>query len=497
VTKWALAILVLLASFVRADEQRTWTLDSRVRVVMNKPDALDASKPTQLIVFTCPNGNTAEQTLGARLEPGMNWHFDIQHIAAQVRKLRQVDTSRNIFVAVLEADVQSWPAWRKAKGDANGKIIRTIVDEVSRVACDARPASLVLAGHSGGGSFIFGYLNGAEKIADNVDRIAWLDANYAYDDADHHGDKLLAWLKGDSKRHLVVFAYDDSQITLNGKPVLKNPMGGTFGSSRRMIERLSKDVELTKGTRGPFETWRGMNGQIDFLIHLNPEKRILHTVLVERNGLLEAMTLGTPLQDKWGGEFWGPRAYADLITAAPATRPATTQASQAIPPRPANALGGRAFAESIADLPPKAREAAIVQEITRGNVPDFLRKFIPVTVNGCTFEVMPDYLAIGSDTDFVRMPMTPASATAIASAFGCTLPTRKMVNDIYAAATVKLEPKPMTDQREAVETFVAHNAIIEEQRKGKPLGPLVAGDKKDVVVSNRLKEKPARVAIYG
>lgn len=159
------------------------------------------------------------------------------------------------------------------------------------------------------------------------------------------------------------------------------------------------------------------------------------------------------------------------------------------------------FCETIADLPPKAREAAIVAEIIKGNIPEFQRKFCQVTAkaNGheCVYEVMPDYLAVGSDQDFVRMPMTPGSAKQIADAFGCTLPTRKMVNDIYAAAEVKLEPKPLTEQREAVRTFVQHNATVEEQRAGKKLGLLVAGDKKDVVISNKLKEKPNKVAIYG
>jgi hypothetical protein len=251
-----------------------------------------------------------------------------------------------------------------------------------------------------------------------------------------------------------------------------------------------------------------MSGQIDFIIHTNPENKILHTVLVERNGVLEGLTRGTPLATKWGGEFWGPRAYADFIEPLPATQPSATQptspatrattAAAGIPPRPTTAPGGKSFAESIADLPPKARENAIVQEILRGNIPDFLRTFVTIRLdNGTTYEVMADYLAIGSDADFVRMPMTPQSATIIATAFGCTLPTRKMVNDIYAQAQVKLEPKPLTKDRELIETFVQHNDIIERQRAGKPLGQLVAGQKKDVVITNRLKEKPHKVAIYG
>jgi hypothetical protein len=122
---------------------------------------------------------------------------------------------------------------------------------------------------------------------------------------------------------------------------------------------------------------------------------------------------------------------------------------------------------------------------------------VRIADGGAMFDVMPDYLAIGSDADFVRMPMTPQSATIIAEAFGCALPTRKMVDDIYREALIKLEPRPMTKDRETVETFLAHNDIIGSQRQWKPLGELVAGHKKDVVVSNRLREKPGKVAIYG
>jgi hypothetical protein len=269
-----------------------------------------------------------------------------------------------------------------------------------------------------------------------------------------------------------------------------------------MIDRIEKDAKLTQSTRGPFEEFVGMNGQIHFLIHGNPEMKILHTVLVERNGLLEAMTLGTALQNKWGGEFWSDRAYSDLIAPVPGSlRPTTarsaTTTATSIPDRRSSFPGGRAFAESIADLPPKAREAAIVQEVLRGNIPGFLRKFATVKINRCTFQVMPDYLAIGGDDDFVRMPMTPASAQAIADAFGCSLPTRKMVDAIYQQAEVKVEPRPLVAERESVRTFVQHNQLIQEQLAGKPLGALVAGDKKDIVLSNRLKEKPNRVAIYG
>jgi hypothetical protein len=495
------------------ETQEEWTSPHGCRIVVNRPADFDESRPTRLILYLLPNGNTIEQTLGAKLEPGMDWHFDIQHIAAQTRKLRSIDKTENVVLACLEAEKKSWPAWRKARGDGNGKIIRAIVDEVSRAVPGPESSKhLALIAHSGGGSFLFGYLNGGDAIADRIDRIAWIDANYAYDDAEHHGDKLLAWLKGDPrgpKRHLVVLAYNDRKATLNGKPFVSET-GGTFYRSHKMIERLSRDIQLSKSDRGSFEEHVGMNGQVHFLLHRNDEGKILHTVLVERNGLLEAMTWDSDLHDKWGGTFWGERAYVEFIAPLQrgqnvASRPATTLSAKrqatSIPARPANAMGGKMFCDTIADLPPQARENAIVQEALKGNIPDFLRQFVPIRARSGSHEIVyavaPDYLAIGSDEDLVRMPMAPGSAVQIADGFGCALPTRKMVNDIYAAATVKLEPQPLTEQREAVRTFVQHNDLIEKQRAGKPLGQLVAGDKKDVVVSNRLKEKPARVAIYG
>ena len=488
------------------DEQsKTWKTDDGARILINAPGDFDPARPTHLILFALPNGNTIEWTLGAKLEPGMDWHYDIQHVGAQVRKLRQVTPGENVVVALLEADTKSWPAWRKAHAD-NAKRIRAIVEEVGRALPGPEAnRKLTLCCHSGGGSFIFGYINGGDAIADNVSRIAFLDANYGYADDEQHGEKFLTWLRGDAKRTLVVIAYDDREVKLNGKNIV-SPTGGTYRASHRMIDRLKKDVKLEESKRGQFESYTD-GSQVHFLIHTNPDVKILHTVLVERNGLLEALTLNTPQDVKWGGSLMGDRAYApELIQPGPpTTRPAVTQPT-GIPPRPANAPGGRAFAEQIADLPPQAREGAIFAEITRGNIPAFLRNFRTIgtgfvaadkTKHGAVYEVMPDYLAIGSDEDFFRVPMTPATATRIAERFGCSLPTRKIVNDVYANAELRLEPRPLGPPRETVARFLEHHRLIEEQRAREPLGKLIAGIKKDVVLSNRLKEKPNKVAIYG
>src|SRR4051794_21957925 len=60
-----------------------------VRVVATAPGAFDPGRPTRLVVYATPNGNTIEQTLGCGPAPGLDWHFDIQHVAAQVRRYRE------------------------------------------------------------------------------------------------------------------------------------------------------------------------------------------------------------------------------------------------------------------------------------------------------------------------------------------------------------------------------------------------------------------------
>lgn len=182
-----------------------------------------------------------------------------------------------------------------------------------------------------------------------------------------------------------------------------------------------------------------------------------------------------------------------------------------LPPRPADAPNGRVFAESVMALDRPAREERVVAEILRGNVPNFLRRLVPVSLtnsmegatHSVTVFVAPDYLAVGSDADYFLAPLTPSAARHIAGAVGCILPTRRLVNAIHAAAPLKLTPQPIPPSKEMVTmpVFARHNELVWEQRKAAltahPLGTLVAGDKKDVVITPQLAAKPGKVAIYG
>jgi len=177
-----------------------------------------------------------------------------------------------------------------------------------------------------------------------------------------------------------------------------------------------------------------------------------------------------------------------------------------LPKRLADAPTGSQFQQQIAKLTRDQREAAILREVLSGNVPESLRRWIPIRVEAtnaagakhiATYFVMADYLAVGTDDDFFRVPITPVTATVIAKQLDASLITAKVSDDVFAAAQVKLEPKPLTKDRDITATFWQHHQIIEEQLRDKRRGLLVAGIKKDVVLTNRLKEKPHKVAIYG
>ncbi len=184
-----------------------------------------------------------------------------------------------------------------------------------------------------------------------------------------------------------------------------------------------------------------------------------------------------------------------------------------IPPRPNDAISGSEFMESIKNMSITNRENAILNEILSGNIPDFLRQLVPHEalfndLNGnphqVKYWVMPDYLAIGSDTNFCRVPTGPINAQTAADSFGACMPTRKLVDHIYANAAIKLEPvtyTPVGNNNEKVEKFIEHNNAIEAQFTGAGgiLGQLVGGTKKDVVLSNKITDpsRPDHVVIYG
>jgi hypothetical protein len=285
----------------------SFTLEPEVKVEINAPAAPAPARKTVLIFYALPNGNTIGQTIGRKLQPGDDWHFDIQHIGTQTRFLRQALPDRNIVVVYLQANQRSWPAWRKKHGDAP---LPGLLDSIRKIVATPDP-EIVLSGHSGGGSFIFGCLNAATNIPDNIVRLAFLDSDYAYDPALGHTEKFQRWLEASPQHRLCVIAYNDAAALANGKPFV-SASGGTWGRSHLMLADLGARFKFTRQTAGDLETDTALGGQIKFLLMANPEHKILHTVQVERNGFIEAMLSGTTNEAK-GYQYFAPRAYEKWI----------------------------------------------------------------------------------------------------------------------------------------------------------------------------------------
>ena len=487
------------------DEQVvTFRLNDDMTIHINAAaiDSFRSDLPVGLALFALPNGNTIEHTVGKTLEAGEDWHYDIQHIGAQTRFLREHIQDYNLVTVYLEATQLSWPAWKTHYPNYDA-IIRNTVEYL--LACfDSYDPFIVLTGHSGGGRFIFSYLDGVTDIPDYVKRICFLDSNYGYEHS--YGDQFITWLNGSTDRYLSVIAYNDSVALYNGEPIV-SPTGGTWYRSRMMQRYLADHYTFSTEEDDSFIRHSALNGRIKIILKKNPDQAILHTVQVERNGFIHTMVTGTDLEND-GYTYYGARAYTDLIQSGMLAR-----SSYQIPLRRGDAPNGSQFMASITNMSFSDRENAILAQLFTGNVPTFLRelKVLNATfqdVSGAShsisYRVIPDYLSIGVDSNYCRIPMGPITAQRAADFYGMVMPTRKLVDHIYTNADIHLAPvtyAPVGNANEGVPKFIEHNTAIEDQLSSAAasLGQLVGGTKKDVVLSNLIIDpaRPGHVTIYG
>jgi hypothetical protein len=175
----------------------------------------------------------------------------------------------------------------------------------------------------------------------------------------------------------------------------------------------------------------------------------------------------------------------------------------------------------------QAREKAIFKQIVAGNVPDAITKKLVridlsvTTAKGRTItgsvDVMPDYLCVGDDSQYVYMPMDPVTAQRVAFELDMNLPTARICHAIYEAAG-KIDKKnqlnaiprdysntgpdrkaPRGRAQTSTAAYVEHSDAIKQRMsdRGLRLGELVAGHKKDVVISQGLHSNPLRIAFHG
>jgi len=280
-----------------------------VIIHINAPadNLIDPKKKTKLIFFTLPNTNSIEWTAGKKMQAGDDWHYDIQHIAAQTRYLRVNMKDFNIIVVYLGTRQQSWPAWKRVYPEYT-PIIKGIVDSVYNRFAYLKP-QVTLNGHSGGGSFIFSYLDAIAEIPSVIERIAFIDSEYNYHEK--YAAMLAKWLKS-GKKYLSALAYNDSVVIYQGKPLV-SPTGGTWYRTKMMQKNLSSYFKFKKQSDTSFMHYSALKGRIQFHLKENPGGVIYHTYQVSRNGFIFTNVSGTKDEKRLPFKYWGPLAYSEYI----------------------------------------------------------------------------------------------------------------------------------------------------------------------------------------
>jgi len=303
---------ILFFSLAAAGQKGKSIIDSfrvhgDVKVTIDRPASLSSSRRTIVVFYALPNGNTTDQTMGKKMQPGDDWHFDIQHIKAQTRFIRQQLRKVDFVVIYLENNYKSWPLWKQKHPEFKA-LIPHLVDSLSMLFGPGR--KVYLNGHSGGGSFIFGYLAGVPRLPGFIKRISFLDSNYSYDST--YYPKIKEWLFASKGASLNIFAYNDSVALYKGKPVV-SATGGTWHRSHLMLRDLGRDFKLVSTATDSMEIIQSADKKIQFYLKCNLNRGIYHTQQVELNGFIHSILCGTKY-DSRRYSYYSSRVYTSLIT---------------------------------------------------------------------------------------------------------------------------------------------------------------------------------------
>jgi hypothetical protein len=307
---FTIIIFLKLTPALSADSVYSIRFRNDVTITIDRPGNYN-HKPTRLIFYALPNGNSTAQTMGKKRQPGDDWHFDIQHIRAQTTFIREADTHHHYVVVYLENDLKSWPAWTNKY--AGEKLPARIIDTVEQLL--AIPfVKIHLNSHSGGGAFIFDYIRREPRIKKNIERISFIDSDYRYDSS--YTSILVKYIQSNRNNCVNVFAYNDSIALLNGKPFV-SATGGTWYRTKLMMRHLEPYLLFTSQGTGDLTLYKAKKkGRIHVFLLDNPGREILHTKQVELNGFIHSVFAGTGLENT-GYRYLGNRAYEQYIPEKP------------------------------------------------------------------------------------------------------------------------------------------------------------------------------------
>ncbi len=156
---------------------------------------------------------------------------------------------------------------------------------------------------------------------------------------------------------------------------------------------------------------------------------------------------------------------------------------------------------ALLNLSGVTRDNRVLQEIEKGMSISLMNEVSAIEINNggiqITYCVMNDYLSLLEGTEKFRFPLGMTAIADLVSNSAWALPTVRMVDQIYEQRQIGLPPRTITPGPEmtTTRTLLDHSLTINGQLQNRP--GLVAGHKKDVVISERLASRPTKIAIYG
>lgn len=165
---------------------------------------------------------------------------------------------------------------------------------------------------------------------------------------------------------------------------------------------------------------------------------------------------------------------------------------------------GTEIFNSLAHVSREARERFAIMCAIDGSYVRWPMIEVPVGPDSHIY-VTSDYFSLGSENDFIRMPLGGRSAQQVADALGMLMLTTVMVDRVWAAAKqggIVIEPQPLGPPYDASMESMARLGDHERRintalttQSASWRGRLIAGHKKDVVISPR--RRAGWLAFYG
>lgn len=285
---------MLWAQAAENDTIRLTLQKQQVRIAIVKPRLLTGSlsNPVPVVYYALPNGSTIEQTMGRVPKDSASWKDGIQRIEAQSHWLRQNSNLQNLIVVYLEAGLLAWPAWKRENINNYRELILSI-DSTIKSILNLTSYYIMLTGHSGGGRFIFSYLDAYNGAPKDVRRISFIDSNYGYEFK--YREPIERFIRDGGI--VTVFAYNDSIALYNGKPFVSDT-GGTWYRSFMMLHDLEQGWKFSKKEESGLIHYTSEQENIFFVFKTNPDRGIYHTEQVALNGFIHSLLAGTPYHEK-------------------------------------------------------------------------------------------------------------------------------------------------------------------------------------------------------